>query len=527
MVARSMAVQSTALVAVALVTLLLAASEIGPSRGRTVNVASVAATEREFNRLHWDRLAADRAVERVRSLRDLAENATRYGPLCSQGGSDPCTNASTCLLRSSAMPPRWHVTTQELLIKHLRSIWSADVPRTMLDLGCQAGHGPYRNTSDALLWLDAFHAPGSLVVGVDAFEDYALDLQHRFDHAQPYASMSGVEKRAVHAAVGRPWSCKPSTSGRGCNATFNLDIDAAFTYLYCSRTDWKDHFAALERHNITDHSCRITRQRAGLSLSTLPLPPSSYAFSTHMDGLSIFGELPGLQRYRVPVVPLEELWRTHLRGRHIDLLKADVDIGWHRLGEQLAPLMAAKAFSLLLLEIDRQDVPSWSKLEQLSCALHEHGYALLLKVPCSATPWWSQRARYVRISGDQHAMLPEKWGLTRRGSCEDGGGQCAVQDVIAIEASRSDWIARLLSLGDAECAALTGGANRMPTELEMPMEWLARPPVASASSLPVARCLPDGSWSCGRPIPMGESRRRRPSCFMNASSPPTCKALWA
>lgn len=68
----------------------------------------------------------------------------------------------------------------------------------MLDLGCHAAHGPYVNVSDALLWLDVFSESGGLVVGVDAWEDFSLDLQRRFDRVPPYATMR-VEKRTCAA----------------------------------------------------------------------------------------------------------------------------------------------------------------------------------------------------------------------------------------------------------------------------------------------------------------------------------------
>jgi hypothetical protein len=74
---------------------------------------------------------------------------------------------------------RWHLTTQERLYGQLRSFWPDDTPRVMVDLGCHAGHGPNRNTSDALIFFDFWNAPGTTVVGVDAFEDFAQDLQHR------------------------------------------------------------------------------------------------------------------------------------------------------------------------------------------------------------------------------------------------------------------------------------------------------------------------------------------------------------
>ena len=65
------------------------------------------------------------------------------------------------------LPPRWHLETQQRLFAQLSDFWGSSTPRVMLDLGCQAGHGVHNNLSDTLLFLDFFHAPGSLVVGVD------------------------------------------------------------------------------------------------------------------------------------------------------------------------------------------------------------------------------------------------------------------------------------------------------------------------------------------------------------------------
>lgn len=80
---------------------------------------------------------------------------------------------------------RWHLTTQERLFGQLRSFWPDDAPRVMVDLGCHAGHGPDYNTSDALIFLDFWNAAGTTVMGVDAFEDFAQDLQHRLaQHGQ-------------------------------------------------------------------------------------------------------------------------------------------------------------------------------------------------------------------------------------------------------------------------------------------------------------------------------------------------------
>ena len=64
------------------------------------------------------------------------------------------------------------------------------------------------------------------------------------------------------------------------------------------------------------------------------------------------------RRYRVRSRTLVDLWRSEpLHWRHVDFLKIDVDIGWHRLGEYLAPLVSARAFSVLVMEVDNKDTP--------------------------------------------------------------------------------------------------------------------------------------------------------------------------
>lgn len=130
----------------------------------------------------------------------------------------PSEAASNCT--AGSVLRRWHATTQELLFAHLRALWPDDRPRVLIDLGSQAGSGLFRNESDALIWLNYFNATGSLVVGVDAFEDYALDLQHRFEKL-PYSDLRGVTKTSVHAAV---------ASGKASGSTVDLRESAAYTY---------------------------------------------------------------------------------------------------------------------------------------------------------------------------------------------------------------------------------------------------------------------------------------------------------
>ena len=86
--------------------------------------------------------------------------------------------------RQFPIPSRWHATTQDRLFSHLRSLWPDDRRRIFVDLGCHAGHGPNRNMSDALLWLDLFGSAagqnGSLVAALDVFDQgsHAVPTSH-------------------------------------------------------------------------------------------------------------------------------------------------------------------------------------------------------------------------------------------------------------------------------------------------------------------------------------------------------------
>ena len=104
-------------------------------------------------------------------------------------------------LRMPDVQGRWHLESQSHTFRHLRRLWADDRPRVMIDLGCHAGHTYRRNVSDALLWLDRFHHPGGVVLGVDIIEDFAFDLQHRLDHVPPYASLE-VQKLTRTLAIG-------------------------------------------------------------------------------------------------------------------------------------------------------------------------------------------------------------------------------------------------------------------------------------------------------------------------------------
>lgn len=469
----------------------------------------------------------------------------------------PALNA-TCT--PEAVLRRWHVTTQELLIRHLRTVWPDDRPRVMVDLGSHAGHGVGRNVSDAMLWLDHFGRDGKLsarqglatpvVLGVDAFEDYALDLQHRFDATSPYVGMRHVLKRSVHAALG-VWNPKTHVA---CHAPAAGDDEAtngscidlgwsmAYTALMCTRTDWFDDYERMDRHSASDHVCRITRQRAGLSPSRLPLPASARGYRLDTN--------PKSAKYLAPAARVDALLSRELGPtRRIDFLKADYDVEWPEVIQPggLLELLRSRRVAVMTLEMDvRTERQPWRRFEELACAAHAADYALLLKVPCAGNGVWQdrvfndqgatsyshavfhplgQRAAYMPISHRYRALLSETWGVRARASqpCAVGGQHCVIQDLLLLDL-RMPELRKLIALGNAECGtsfpldvvpawasaerqaaereARIGGASALPSppamtllgerEILRPSLWQDPLPKTPRR----ARRLPDGSFSC-------------------------------
>jgi len=145
---------------------------------------------------------------------------------------------------------RWHTTSQDRLFSHLRTVWADTEPRVMIDLGSHTGHGQHRNLSDALNWLRFFNASGGAIFGIDAVEDYALDLQYRFDDVPPFSSIR-IQKRSLNLAVA-------ATDG----GRFRIDDRYAAVVSCCSgrASPWCSDWPRLEALGV-DHYCRITRQR--------------------------------------------------------------------------------------------------------------------------------------------------------------------------------------------------------------------------------------------------------------------------
>ena len=331
-------------------------------------------------------------------------------PRCirSSGSATPgrcaVSNVSTSAWARLPLPrfSRWHLTSQDLLFGHLRQLWDDNVPRVMLDLGCHAGHTRFYNMSDSLFWLHHFNHSGSSVLGIDAFEDYALDLQARFDGVEPYRSMHGVERRALRLAV-----------GNHDDALVNINHFARMAITCCANS-WCSHWKQIDPVS-PDHYCRITRQRVAalcpadeckntFSHSVLPLPPSSYP-DRHF-------RFEGAQRlpFMVPSMRTDTMWRRLLGGRTIDFLKIDVDRSWTNVGldglfEQRGK---QRGFRLLLIEMD----DSWggpllggesaarfklTQLDQLAFLARRHRYRTYLKVPCRAAAYRGRASGMARF----------------------------------------------------------------------------------------------------------------------------------
>ena len=325
---------------------------------------------------------------------------------------------------------RWHPVTQDRLFAALRQLWPDDHPRVMLDLGCHAGHGIERNISDANIWLHHFNHTGSQVLGVDAFEDYALDLQVRFNRTRDL--YPGVRTRALHYALHHQdletprelfWQIAKQT------------ISCCIGYPACK--DWDD---------AQDHHCSITRRRLGLhrlikkrphhhrnrtspppdnvdaqalpvplpvplplppplSLDLrAPLPPSSYpssVFRVVLRGKAWGSDHPP---YPVRSVRADTLLRRELGLRTptgappIDFVKVDVDHSWKEIG--LEGLISARAFRVLVIEMDR----AWGTFHLFERHRPSQGAAATTTAWANTTDNQPPKGKFVHH--------PTSWGLT-------------------------------------------------------------------------------------------------------------------
>ena len=352
--------------------------------------------------------------------------------------------AQTRLGRHSLPLPnftRWHITSQDRLLFHLAKEWSTSQPRSMVDLGAHAAHGAYLNISDALLFLDLFgHLNGTVVVAVDGFEDFSLDLQRRFDvtthaiqpwtRALPQPSLTDPTVELSCRQLVEPYASMPAIKQSLTRAIDCCRDDGqvpfagvATMHAQCCADVWC-HYGKLERERKADHLCRLTRMRLGLIPPEpwLPLYPSSYPLHVHQRLADPNTSTKPRNRYMIPSVTLRTLWRRPpMSSRRIDFLKVDVDTTWRKLGG-LEELLAQKKVGVAVLEVDG----SWggvstrwnlSDLDLLVWKARSFGYNAFLKVPCKArhTPhagccgslelgsWrWNWKERHYRVAESTH-----------------------------------------------------------------------------------------------------------------------------
>ena len=273
----------------------------------------------------------------------------------------------------------WHVVTQDRLYAALKVLWGEERPRVMVDLGSHACHGRFCNVSDALLFLQAFHAPGTLAIGVDMVEHFASDLQYRFDYVEPYRSMADVEKRSYL----RYLDTKDDIA---------IDATGAFRgHLGCCVDDssWCNKWG-LEKAGY-DHICRSVRQYLSVTNRSRDVPDEHvYAWNwTHSPETlwGVFNRTPGA-KYKLMSERVDTLWRRELGGRHIDFLKVDTDTPWTSMG--LESLLRRRGVSIMTIEVDGAWgglQPNWggvTRVDQLVWFARSAGYDAFMKTPCRA-----------------------------------------------------------------------------------------------------------------------------------------------
>ena len=349
-------------------------------------------------------------------------------------------------------PHRRHVTTQERLFDHLHAAWRAadqPRPRVMVDFGCQAAHGTHRNLSDALLWLSRFNCSGSIVVGVDAFEDWAIDLQYRFDHVPPFSKTIGVSKRTYSFAV-------DPTDGRH----LQFARTAAYDISCCGEGGGCGGVNRRMDKNGIDHMCRLTRMRMGQLAPDNRLVPSVLHPDINWTALRSWKYI--IDSYRVPTRRADSFWRVELERRHIDFIKIDVDTHWNQIG--LEGMLVQGAFTVATIEVDG----SWggllaglsmSAVDQLVWLARHFGYNAYLKVPCRrneidggiyASPLAGPLV-YPRLSTWYFPLANisaiRVTGFNARKPC----GDWCVQDLLLIKRSKRLLVKEIERRGQADC----------------------------------------------------------------------------
>ncbi|KAG8457198.1 hypothetical protein KFE25_000892 [Diacronema lutheri] len=313
-----------------------------------------------------------------------ADSEDEPGVVCASGQPEAACDAlrlAAWSARNRVRIPAGNDLSQESLLQRLAPLWGASAPRVMVDLGSHPAFGDAQQYGDALIFLEYFHAAGGAVLAVDAMPDFAEDVRRRLLHSQPYAAYDGVEKISIAAWVGNADAYEGSG---GVGGARNVTFHATRQLGYCVAGHSFDHlvkYCDLERAGRPEHMCRVTRERLGILCapgSTGPQPePATVPAKTATVALRT----------------VDSLWSRELKGRHIDLLKIDIEASWHaHYGAGASRLLAARAASLLVVEVDKQwrrSLPDGTvvtvsdAVDEFVGTCERHGYAVYLKVPCA------------------------------------------------------------------------------------------------------------------------------------------------
>ena len=367
------------------------------------------------------------------------------------------------LQRSISLPRALdrHLTTQDQLLRSLRQrAWADLKPRVMVDAGCHAGHGPDRNMSDMLLWLDIFSRDGAgLVVGIDAFEDFVLDLQYRLEHVPPYSSLTGFEKRAYTYAVS-----PTDGEARDLTSVARMHLSCCIDQGWCGTT-----YSGLERMRRSDHLCRISRMRLGLATDGARLKFLHDGGGFQVNASSVYRRYArvaaGIERpktppreteiYHVPSMRLDTFWRRHVLGRRVDFWKVDVDKDWKGLG--LAGLLRERAFAVATIEVDGKwggVLEPWnvSSVDQFAWYARLHGYDSYMKVACPRRKHGSFEHRYdgkrsawlLALAAGGYPFRPSGFHVHKHHGYE-------IQDLVVVDRREAATAKALVDGGRVDC----------------------------------------------------------------------------
>jgi hypothetical protein len=288
------------------------------------------------------------------------------------------TSGPRPLARSLASLTR---AAKESLFQRLLVLWGSAQPRVIVDLGSHPAFGDIQQFNDATIFAEYFHAPGGRVLAVDAMPEFAEDVRRRMVDEPPLAGYAGMTYHSLAAWVGNYDAYDPPAAlPRGPNITFRVARQLG----YCLAGHSFDHtvnYCALERAGRALHMCRVVRERLGVLC-----PPGSVGPQPALSA-------PPPKRATVPFRSIDSLWKRELGGAHIDVLKVDIEASWPlHYGAGAAALVAARAVSVLIVEIDQQwreradgsAVTIGGAVAEFVAQMEAAGYATYLKVPCSA-----------------------------------------------------------------------------------------------------------------------------------------------